>query len=352
MPQTNARRLGAVDAAKTFAIFGVLLIHASAAGGFRGAVGSAPWCAALFWGSVLRCAVPVFLLCSGALLLPPEKEISVRRVWTRYIPHILLALFFWAAAYSGWDLLLTWQRTGVLEAAALRAALRDLLLFHHKSHLYYLHIMLLVYALLPVTRVFSARAARSEMRYFLLAWLALGVILPALRPFPPAARVTGIPVQWPMSMAYASVGYTVAGYAVLRWGGERRRSFWAALFWGGLTLTILATLLASLRRGQLYQGFLSGMAPGVCASALGLFGWCGAVFRDRPAPRWCGVVSRASFCIYLTHLFFLDFLGGRGLTGLGPPALSIPLTAAALFLWGLAVWAVLRKIPWVNRWLI
>ena len=66
------RRSVPVDAAKTAAIFGTLLIHASAAGGFAGAPGSFGWTSALFWNCLLRSAVPVFFLCSGALLLPPE----------------------------------------------------------------------------------------------------------------------------------------------------------------------------------------------------------------------------------------------------------------------------------------
>lgn len=35
-------------------------------------------------------------------------------------------------------------------------------------------------------------------------------------------------------------------------------------------------------------------------------------------------VSKASFCIYLTHLFFLDFLAGRGLSaGTLPPVWGV-----------------------------
>ena len=179
------RRSAPVDTAKTLSVFGVLLIHAFAVGGCAGTVGSADWDAGLFWGSVLRCAVPVFFLCSGALLLPPEKEISVRRVWTHYLPHILLALLFWAAAYRGVSLLLTWHRTGVLEAAALRSAAADLLLFRHKSHLYYLHIMLLIYALLPVTRILAGRASRRELQYFLAAWGSFCPLSRGCRPFQP-----------------------------------------------------------------------------------------------------------------------------------------------------------------------
>ena len=66
MQTLTQRRSVPVDAAKTAAIFGTLLIHASAAGGFAGAPGSFGWTSALFWNCLLRSAVPVFFLCSGA----------------------------------------------------------------------------------------------------------------------------------------------------------------------------------------------------------------------------------------------------------------------------------------------
>ena len=65
MQTLTQRRSVPVDAAKTAAIFGTLLIHASAAGGFAGAPGSFGWTSALFWNCLLRSAVPVFFLCSA-----------------------------------------------------------------------------------------------------------------------------------------------------------------------------------------------------------------------------------------------------------------------------------------------
>jgi len=349
----NLQRNGAVDAAKAIAIFGVLLIHASAVGGYAGTVGSAGWDGGLFWGTVLRCAVPVFFLCSGALLLPAEKTVTIRRVWTHYLPHILLALLFWSAAYQAWDLFLLWHRTGVLEAAALRGAVRDFLLLRHKPHLYYLDIMLLIYALLPVTRVFTARASRREAEYALTLWAVLGVCLPILRQFPPVSQIGGIPAQWPLSLTYASVGYTVLGWYLSRWGGQRRSRFYLLMFLCGWALTFAGTLWQSAGRGKLFEGFLYGMAPGVCMEAAGVFGFCLSRWRQRPVRPWAAAVSRGSFCVYLTHMFFLDCLRNHGLTaGHLPSLLSVPLVALTLFICGMAVWLVLRKVPVVSRWLI
>ena len=114
-------RVRSVDCAKCLAIFCVLLIHAASDVLRGGPIGSVRWLSGLFWGSVSRGAVPLFLLCSGALLLDAERTISARHIWRRNIPHMLLALFFWAAVYKAIGLL----TAGQTDAAALRGAVRD-----------------------------------------------------------------------------------------------------------------------------------------------------------------------------------------------------------------------------------
>ena len=69
----------------------------------------------------------------------------------------------------------------------------------------------------------------------------------------------------------------------------------------------------------------------------------------------CGAetVSRASFCIYLVHLFFLDFVTGHGVSaGAYPPLWMVPCLTLGCFAFGFAVWLVLRRVPLVNNYLI
>ena len=99
--------------------------------------------------------------------------------------------------------------------------------------------------------------------------------------------------------------------------------------------------------------FLQGSAPGVCLQAAGLYGFCAARWQNRDRWPMAETVSKASFCIYLTHLFFLDFLAGRGLSaGTLPPVWGVPVLAAAAFGGGFLVWLVLRRVPVVKTYLI
>ena len=311
-------RVRSVDCAKCLAIFCVLLIHAASDVLRGGPIGSVRWLSGLFWGSVSRGAVPLFLLCSGALLLDAERTISARHIWRRNIPHMLLALFFWAAVYKAIGLL----TAGQTDAAALRGAVRDWLLWQHEGHLYYLPVILLVYAALPLTRTFTAHADAKTMRYFLAFWFAFGVLLPTLRQLGLLQDFGGIVRQWPLPMVWSAIGCTVLGDAL------RRRPLTARcaglLFAAGFLLCFAGTWLLSAKAGELKTPFLEGFSPGPCLMAAGLFSLCTQPQRlHRPAER----LSRASFCIYLVHIAALRLLGALGLHANRFAMLSMPAVA-------------------------
>ena len=172
-------RIPAVDYAKTLAIICVVMIHVSSEVLLGRQVGSAAWLEGLFWGSLARGAVPLFLMCSGVLFLDRTDGLSVRHIWKRNIPHILLALLVWAAVYKLVPRFLHEKVT----ADALRAILLELLCGQHEGHLYFLHIMLLVYAALPITYTFAANADEKMERYALVFWIIYGVLLPTAKSF-------------------------------------------------------------------------------------------------------------------------------------------------------------------------
>lgn len=346
-PRPSAR-VRAVDLAKCFAIFFVLLIHAGSDVLRYAPVGSIHWLSGLFWGSISRSAVPLFLLCSGALLLDRERPISARHIWRRNIPHMVMALFFWAAAYKAIGLL----TSGNLTADALLGALRNWLLWQHEGHLYYLPIILLVYAALPLTRTFTAHADTKMVRYFLVFWAASGVLLPSLRALGLLQAFGGIVQQWALPMAWSAIGCTVLGDTLRRRPCSVRCAVW--MFAGGFLLCFAGTWLCSARAGELKTPFLEGFSPGPCLMAAGMFSLCEAL-----APRLnarlntaAERLSRASFCIYLVHIAVLRLLNGIGLRPGWHPLLTVPALAVLCGAGSYLLYLPLSRIPWVRRWLI
>ena len=336
------KRFWEIDLLKTIAIIGVIVIHVSA-GRIGGEVGSVDWLGGHFWGTASRASVPLFLLCSGALLLDPEHHLPTRKLWGKNFLRLLAALLVWAMAYEVYFL---WQGGGLVHA------IKDVILFHHQSHLYYLHIMLLVYAFLPVVRLMVEHGEKRQIEYALALWFILGILYPTAKGFWPFTLLEGIPVQWRLNMTYAAIGYGLLGWYLRKWPLGRRSS--AVLALAGFGLVFGGTWLFSLRQGTLYQGFLEGMSLGVCLLAVGIYGLCtgSAAPSDRVQSglAWC---SKASFCIFLVHIFFLDQFRRRGwMLAETPAVLSVPLVSAVLLVCSGAVYAVLARVPVVKRWLI
>lgn len=338
------RRDVSIDFIKTLAIFGVVMIHTSTAG-YQMPLGSFEWLSSIFWGSVTRGSVPLFLMCSGALMLDPARELPLKRLFGKNILRLFTAMLVWALFYKCYFM---WA-TGTFTLDGLWQSIKEVLIFRQESHLYYLQIALLFYVLLPVVRVFVRHAEKRQAEYALAVWFAVGILYPTVRPFWPFRLLGGIPAQWLLNMAYASVGYGLLGWYIKRYPLPKRAGW--GMFLAGAAFTFGATWLMSLRRGALYTGFLEGMTIGPALLAAGLFtlGVQGPV----PLPRACGFMSKASFCVYLVHICVKDRFTRAGLAvSLGPSLLTIPLLVACNVAVCCVVYLVLSRAPWVRKYLV
>ncbi len=339
----------AIDLVKAWAIFGVLVIHTTSSWGYQGEVGSFSWGCSLFWGSLCRASVPLFFMCSGALMLPPERELPLQKLFARYLPRLAAAMAVWAMGYK----VVYLAEEGGLSAGGVIQAAKEVALFRQEYHFYYLHIILLFYLCLPVMRVFTAHAGKRQFEYALAVWFLLGILYPTVIDQWPFARMGGIARQWRMNMTYAAMGYGLLGHYLQKY----RLKPWlcGALAAAGLGVVFGGTWVRSAQQGSLSDQYLQGMSWGVCLLGAGIFGLSHAL--QGRAPGWlrggAAWLSKASFCIYLSHVLFIHWFirWGLDLAFCGTWA-SVPLTALLVGAASCGVYLVLARIPVVNRWLL
>ena len=87
--------------------------------------------------------------------------------------------------------------------------------------------------------------------------------------------------------------------------------------------------------------------------ALGFWGLC----QRASLPEWAGRaaerLSKASFCVFLTHVFFLQFFARHGLRAAeGTPLFTVPLVSLLVLICGWGAYALFSRVPGVRRWLI
>ena len=342
----KTQRDSGIDLIKTVAIFFVVMIHC---GDFSGSVGSGVWTASLGWTGLARPAVPLFLMCTGALMLPPEKELPLKKLWLRSIPRLVISMLVWAMVYKLAHLFVG----GMLSLPSVFQAVKEVLVFNQEFHFYYLHLILLVYVFLPVLRSFTANADRRTIEYALVFWFVTGILYPTVASFWPFTLLTGLAPQYLMNMTYASLGYALLGWYLKTWPPRRSTSLCAVIL--GYAVVIGGTALLSVRDGALSELFLQGMTVGVCLTAAGLFSLLlrageGCASRSKALLSLC---SRASFCIYLVHMLVVYAFRHFGFTPACLPAvLAVPVYALCIIVPSFAVWILLSRIPFVKKYLI
>ena len=332
-----------VDIVKTIAIICVISIHVSSYGWDIFPIGSFSWIVNMFWGSLTRAAVPLFLMCSGALFIDPDRELPIKRLYTRYLPRVIVAMFIWSMAYKV-DYLYHYQN---ITMASLWYEFKRVLVFNQEFHLYYIHIIILVYVFLPIVRVFVFNADKKQLRYALVIWGALGILYPTLINFKPISLIAGFPRQWMLNMSYAAIGYLVLGYYLKNISTWVRNKF-ALILISGFLIVFCGTWYSCAHYGYFVDIFLGGMSVGVALMAMGIYGVC-----PKKGSRISAWVSKASFCIYLSHVFFLHAFVSAGFSvDFITPIISVPIITIAIFACSSVVYVILSKIPVVNRWII
>ena len=347
-PKLGKKRDFGLDLIRALAIFGVILVHTSS-DGYNTPVGCVNWWGSIFWSLLCRRNVVLFLMCSGAILLQPEKPLPLKKLFLHNIPRLLVSLLVWALFYK----LMVLHDRGAAILPNLWQSIKEVLLFNHMWHLYYMDIMLLVYLWLPVTRILTEKATKEQLLYVLGAWFAFGILYPTVKPFWPFRLLQGmVGSQWLLNMTYASIGYGLLGWFLRKYPIKVK---WSLIMIGaGYLILFGGTAILSYRQGSTYTGFLEEMTLGPCLLGAGVYSLCLNI-KDAPNKVIGTVVnqlSKGSLCIYSVHVVFLDHLP-RCLAWPGVPTfISIPVQSVITVVLSWAVYFVLSKIPVLKKWVV
>lgn len=346
MSELKKRNL-TIDLIKACAILGVLVIHVDSAVLTQNLVGTFSWTSGLFWGVLFRASVPLFLMASGAIMLDYDKTLSLKKLYFHNIARIVVAMLVWGFGYKLYHL---WQ-AGQMNLPMIWYSIKRLLLFDQEFHFYYIHMILIVYVFLPITRIFCEKADKKLLVYAICVWAVLGIIYPTIKTFKPFTLLSGLTGQWAINLTFASIGYGILGYYLKNYTPPRGIA--VACFCIGFAVTFGMTFYSSYNDGALNELFLQGTGPGVCLLAVGIFSLASYVNIKGGLAKLVTYISKASFCIYLSHMFVLYALEGFGITAkIFPAIISVPIISVCVLLICMGIYWILSKIPILSKWII
>lgn len=289
----------------------------------------------------LMWAVPCFLMVTGALLLPAEKEIGYGTLFRKYIARILKAIVVFGVAFVLLEMIFNPDRRS---GAYFLKGLYKIVTGDTWSHMWYLYCLIGLYLLLPAYKKVAANAEEKDIRYLLIVYGVFQSLLTLL-------DIGNIRFGFYIHVSSIYPFWLFLGYYLKRWGLRRKRSFYVWIFAVSTVLLVVMTLvrmkwdLAALETLFEYHSIL------VIGQAYGIAGWffrCGA---ERAAPqKVLGKINEHSFGIYLIHMAFVRLIYKHlhfdPFTVNG--ALGITAVVLAAFVLSYAVDWLLKKIPFFR----
>jgi surface polysaccharide O-acyltransferase-like enzyme len=352
MPVASSRReprarttpafLPYADGIRMAAILAVVAVHSSGMAVVRyAALPPAQWWIANVIDSGCRWAVPVFVMLSGALMLDPARHERWTEFYGKRVQRLGVPLVFWTAFY------LVWTSAFLGEHVTLRWVADKLYQGLTYNHLYFLFLILGLYAVTPVLRLVVERVGRPAewgIAALALGLAAGGVLQDAI---PSNAFTLFVPY-----VGYYAIGHVLADRAISR----RGMALAIAAFLGATAVIAMGTASRFAQWGvddwrvlALYD-YLS---PVVMVQSIAAFLALRGVFAHGVCGRGSLLTRQlglAAFGIYLVHRVPLDVLHRHLGSMLATSALPVITTEVivAYAVSAVVVVAMLR-VPYVRR---
>ncbi|PVX26041.1 MAG: hypothetical protein CW716_06835 [Candidatus Bathyarchaeum sp.] len=344
-----------VDLIRTVAMIGVIMLHASG----RWLITSQElsqmshleivrWTVVDVYQSMSVLSVPLFLMLTGALLLQPKKQESLSVFFKKRWARIGLPFIFWTSAYFVWDFL-------VKDIPFNASVIIQGLLNGPYTHLWYMYVLVGLYLLTPILRIFVAHADQTMMKYFVILWFVGVATIPFFN------LLTIFQLHRDVFALTGYIGYFVLG-AYLSTVKMRRRTS-AALMIAGIALTAFGTyVMAAADRGPEMYFFQEYLSPTVILASVMVFMMLltvkpPTVQKDSAPSRLSKLVkliSQNTLPIYLFHVMIIEIIQ-QGYLGFTinrhtlNSIIEIPLLTTIVLFVTLALILLWKKVPYFKR---
>lgn len=343
-------RLVHMDLLRILACFSVVMLHGAAQFWYDLPVTGAEWQIVNSYNAIVRFGVPIFVMISGAIFLSSDKEINIKRLYTHNILRLAIIYFVWSAVYGVFDCLRSeWSVLSI----------NDIMteVYAGRYHLWYLPMIIGLYMLVPVLQKSLKHLDKKDVEYFLLLFLIIKIGKTTI--------LSLISTEW-MGFLFGVVGldgileylgYFILGYYIARYGIEKK--WHNRIYISGLAGAVINIVLSS------YKAIQTDVTSAVVYDSFSLFTFFVvlAIFlffhekvgKTRFSARACKAIkeiSMATLGIYLMHLAVLEALQDVGIHSMMvAPIIGVPLISVICFLLCLPCAAILRRLPFLGRYI-
>ena len=347
-----------VDLIRTVAMVAVILLHASGRYIITGQelnqmnpMEITGWGVVDIYQSVaVPLGVPLFLMLSGALLLQPEKQESLNSFFKKRWARIGLPSLFWGTAYFAWDFMV--QKIPVSSSVIIQGILNG-----PYTQLWYIYVLIGLYLITPILRIFIANADMSMIKYFVILWVVGVAIIPFFSLF------TTYQLNRNVFTITGYVGFFVLGTYLST--VHIRRSTLSIFIVLGIALTAFGTYMMAATGGTDMYFFQQYFSPTVIFTSVMVFLLLVTVkpisaqtetssSKHSKVNKLIKVISHNTLGIFFIHVMIIESIQ-KGYFGFVinrdtlNPIIEAPLLTVIVLFVSLAIILILKRVPYLKR---
>lgn len=343
-------RIIAFDVLRILAAYGVILYHAPGGKMWFEGFPLLGWNITCTYFSLVRWCVPTFVMISGALFLDINKQLSIKRLYSKNVIRIVYAYLFWSLVF-------------VLTSPELTTSVKDIIIgvFRGPLYLWFLKMLFGLYVIIPLLREIVRNKKMEE--YFLIFTFVTVNIIPFFinivgRISEPVMELLNDSfLESNLDRVMGFSGYFVLGhYLHNRTFSDKQAHIIYLLAIFGFLCVVTGTYSYSLSINYPDNFILDMMTPFNFFETVAVFVFAKRHFiKYSPSiTRWILDLSACSFGIYLVHPIIMEIL--RPFFDFDPnsywPLFGIPLFTFVIFVVAYVVIKVMKRIPILGKYVM
>lgn len=342
----NTNRVLFADILRCIAILSVVTLHViSPLLYFYNQISINYWWIGNIYDGLNRWCVPIFIMISGMFLLNKNEE-SITIFLKKRFSKILIPLIFWSIMYYIWKI-----RTNI-QLFSLKNVITDFLQGQAYYHLWFAYMILGLYLITPILKIYINNANKHSIRYFLYIWLLITCGYPLI------SKLFNINIGINIEFANGYIGYFILGYylSIINLSKMQKKVlYFMAIIC--LVITPIFTFILTKKNNGILDEYVHGyLSPTTIIISTAVFllikniNWNNLINHNSIIYKIINLISHFSFGIYLMHVIILEFLSELNINCyLWHPVIGIPITLILIIIICIIINLMLTSLPYFKN---
>ena len=299
-----------IDLLKILAILAVIMLHIAAIDWLAVDIETKAWNVMNFFNSLVRWCVPVFIMVSGVSFLDEYKEVTIKKLYTKYILRILVALILYGFFYNIFNEFLCGK---IINLEVIKVSVINVFKGITNYHLWFLYVVIGLYILTPVVRIIAKNSKREELEYFLLISFIFTSIIPTLNNLNILKEYLSFFNNMELGFLMNYFVYYILGYYLENYNLKKLiRNIIYLLSLISIFGTMYLTKEISIQTGTANEIFYNYLTPNVFITSAGIFIFVKEFIKNinlkARNKKIITSLSKITFTVYLIHDAVFRFL--------------------------------------------